>query len=247
MSSWYRLQAECLAMEAIPPEGGATHIGNRSNETMSKLKELFGKRKNEIWEKLVIEFNQENPRQKAEIIEGQASQADVVRVQVGEWTVTLDNLTTLVMVGKVAVPVSFTRFRAPYVNADNFRFKLYNQSAFSWLGKYFGMQDIIIGDQLFDDAFVIQGTDEAKVRALLANEKIRQLIAAQPQINLEVKDDEGWFGATFPAGVDELSFSASSVIDDVTQLKQLFALFAEILNQLCLIGSAYETDPQVTL
>jgi hypothetical protein len=214
---------------------------------MSKSKGWFGESKNQIWEQLVAELNQENPESKAELIEGNISKPDAIRAHCGEWTLTLENVTTMVMIGKAMVPMQSTSFRVPYVNADAFRFKFYNQSAFSWLGKYFGMQDIIIGDQLFDDSFVIQGTDEAKVRALLANEKIRQLIAAQPEINLEVKDDEGWFGAKFPEGVDELCFQATGHIDDLKRLKQLFDLFAEILNQLCVIGSAYKKDPQVTL
>jgi len=32
------------------------------------------------------------------------------------------------------------------------------------------------------------------------------MILAQPQIRLEVKDSEGWFGPKFPEGVDELHF-----------------------------------------
>lgn len=62
-----------------------------------------------------------------------------------------------------------------------------------------------------------------------------------------MKDDEGWFGATFPEGVDELYFQVLGVIRDLDRLKSLFDLFAEILNELCHIGSAYENDPNITL
>ena len=37
------------------------------------------------------------------------------------------------------------------------------------------------------------------------------------------------------------------VIRDVAVLKGLFDLFAEVLNTLCHIGSAYENDPQLSL
>jgi hypothetical protein len=37
------------------------------------------------------------------------------------------------------------------------------------------------------------------------------------------------------------------VIRDLDRLKTLYELFAETLNQLCLMGSAYEKDPQVEL
>jgi hypothetical protein len=67
----------------------------------------------------------------------------------------------------------------------------------------------------------------------------------QPSVHLTVKDDEGWFGATFPKGVDELAFQVPGVIKDVTRLKALYELFAESLNQLCHMGSAYEDDPNL--
>jgi hypothetical protein len=143
--------------------------------------------------------------------------------------------------------VTFTRMRAPYVNRDGFRFKISRKSVFSGLGKMFGMQDVEIGDPAFDEAFVIQGNDEAKLKALFANEKIRQLLSAQPEVSFEVKDDEGWFGAQFSEGVDELVFQVGSDGKDKERLKTLFDLFAEVLNHLCVIGSAYERDPQVKL
>jgi hypothetical protein len=64
---------------------------------------------------------------------------------------------------------------------------------------------------------------------------------------MTVKDDEGWFGAAFPEGVDELYFSAHGVIKDVNQLRQLYLLFAEVLDQLCRMGSAYKKDPGIVL
>jgi hypothetical protein len=104
-----------------------------------------------------------------------------------------------------------------------------------------------VGDPDFDDAFIIKGNDESKVRALFANPKIRQMIEAQPQIRLDVKDSEGWFGPKFPEYVDELHFQAVGVIKDVERLKALFDLFAAVLDQLCKTGSAYKREPGVTL
>jgi hypothetical protein len=137
--------------------------------------------------------------------------------------------------------------RAPYVNKDGFRFTIYRKSIFSGLGKALGMQDVEVGYPEFDDAFIIKGNDEAKLRTLFANPRIRQLLEMQPSIHLTVKDDEGWFGTHFPEGVDELYFSTLGTIKDVEQLKSLYYLFAETLNQLCHMGSAYEDDPALEL
>jgi len=104
-----------------------------------------------------------------------------------------------------------------------------------------------VGDEAFDRDFVIKGTDEAKLRVLFSNPTIRDLIARQPEIHVTVKDDEGWFGPSFPDGVDELYYAVPGVIKDVERLKLLYALFGETLDQLCRMGSAYKEPPNVTI
>jgi hypothetical protein len=203
---------------------------------MGVLRRLFGPSRKEIWRQLSTEIG-------AQYKEGGFWKGDKVEAKHGEWRVTLDSYT--VSTGKVTIV--YTRMRAPYVNADGFRFKVYRKSIFSGVGKLLGMQDIEVHDEQFDEDFIVKGTDEGRVRALLSNPKIRELIAAQKDIQFEVKDDEGWFGPTFPEGVDELSFVVVGIIKDVERLKLLYELFAETLEQLCRIGAAYETAPDVVL
>lgn len=136
---------------------------------------------------------------------------------------------------------------AIYQNVDGFRFKVYRKNFFSNLGKILGMDDIEVGYPDFDNDFIIKCNDTAKVITFFSNPEIRQLIQQQPEISFEVKDDEGWFGAQFPEGVDELYFQVNGIIKDVELLKNLFALFAETLNYLCHIGSVYENDPKLEL
>ena len=90
---------------------------------------------------------------------------------------------------------------------------------------------------------MIQGNSEDKIRVMLHKPGLRKLIEAQPDISFEVKDDEGWFGGPFPEGVDELHFLARYLISDLEQLRGLYKLFAEVLDHLCSVGSAYKEDP----
>jgi hypothetical protein len=203
---------------------------------MGLLRSLFGPSREEIWRQLSHETG-------GQYVEGGFWKADKVVARHGQWTITLDTYT--VSHGKSRT--TYTRLRAPYVNRDGFRFTIYRRGFFTDLGKLLGMQDVEIGDPLFDDAFVIKGNDEFKLRALFANPRLRDRLHAQPTVHLEVKDDEGWFGADFPDGVDELAFHTVGVITDVERLKALYGLFAETLNQLCVIGSAYENEPNVGL
>jgi hypothetical protein len=192
---------------------------------------LLGPSRKDVWQKLSDEIS-------ARYVSGGFWHGDKVVAEHGEWTLTLD--TFAVSTGKVTIV--YTRMRAPYVNPGGFRFNVYRKSVFSGIAKFFGMQDIEIGDAAFDHDFIIKATNESRVRELLANPTIRELIAQQKNIALSVKDDEGWFGAKFPDGVDELHFAVVGVIKDIDRLKLLFDLFAETLDQLHRIGAA-ETRP----
>jgi hypothetical protein len=203
---------------------------------MNTLRKWFGPSKEEIWRQLSAATG-------ADYIQGGFWKGDKVRATHKEWTLTLD--TYAVSTGKTVM--HFTRLRAPYVNPDRFRFTIYRHGLFSDFAKWLGMQDIVVGHEDFDRDFIIKGTDQAKLRALFDNPKVRELIAAQPEIHLTVKDNEGCWGADFPDNTDELHFHVHGIIKDVDRLKLLFELFAVTLDQLCHIGSAYEDRPNVTL
>lgn len=203
---------------------------------MAVLRRMFGPSQKEIWRQLSEEIG-------AQYVEGGFWKGDKVQATHGEWTVTLDKY--VVSTGKVTIV--YTRMRAPYVNPDGFRFRIYRRGLFSNLGKLLGMQDVEVGFADFDRDFIIKGNDEGKLRRLFANPKIRELISAQKDIHFSVKDDEGWFGPTFPEGVDELAFLVTGVIKDIDRLKLLYELFAQTLDELCRSGSAYESSPGVRL
>ena len=203
---------------------------------MGFLRQLFGPSREEIWRQLCQETG-------AGYVDGGFWKGDKVIARHGQWTITLDTYT--VSNGKTST--TFTRMRAPYVNQDDFRFTIYRRGLFSDLGRLCGMQDVEVGYPEFDEEFVIKGNDESKLRSLFANARLRALLHEQPSVYLTVKDNEGWFGTRFPQGVDELHFQVGGVINNVERLKSLYELFAETLNQLCHIGSAYEDNPNVNL
>jgi len=179
----------------------------------------------------------------AQFVKGGIWKADKVVMHEKAWTLTLD--TFAVHTGKVTIP--FTRLRAPFVSKDNFRFEIERRNFFSPIADMFGRKSMSTGNPDFDKHFVIKGTDEYKLKKLFAHEAIRELIMGQKEVHLEIKDNEGWTGTKFPSDVDELYFQASGIIKDVERLKGVFKLFAETLNQLVTISSAYDRNPNVTL
>jgi hypothetical protein len=203
---------------------------------MGFLRKWFHDSRPEIWQQLSRELGGEFTR-------GDWRRGDRLEVRHGEWTLTLD--TFVVPAGKVYIPM--TRMRAPFVNADKLWMKLHRASIFSSWGRFFGMQDIQIGIADFDEAYVIKGNDERKVRAFLANETLRALLLGEKDVQLSVEDDEDWFGAKFPSDTDELRLVWGGHEKDPERVRRLFQLFAEALDQLCRIGSAYERRPDVKL
>lgn len=203
---------------------------------MGFLRDVFGPSKDEIWGQFAEQVQ-------GQLVDGGFFGTTKVVATTDHWIVTLD--TYRVSTGKSST--TYTRMRAPYVNADNFQFEIYREGLFSPLGRLLGMQDISIGDPDFDAQFVIKGNDEAKVRGFFNDETLKALLCAQSSLLFQVKDDEGWFGASFPDGVDELYFERVGVMKDLTELRSLFDLFSYSLHRLCHLGSAYANDPGISL
>ena len=196
----------------------------------------FGPSKDEMWKQLCAEIG-------ATFVDGSTWKGSKVEASVGEGTITLDTYTVMVN----NVPQSYTRMRAPYVNRDGFRFKVYRDNGFGFMRRVFGIPDVELGFGEFDEKYVIQGNDTGKLTALFSSATLREQLTADPSVWLEVKDDEGWFATKFPQGVDELYFCVGGVVTDIERLKGFFAIFTETLQQLQKIGSLEKGNPGVLL
>jgi hypothetical protein len=201
---------------------------------MSLLNQLFQPHRDRFWQYFAAE------------IEGKYRdagwQGERIEAHVGGWTVTID-------VSHAPALQPRTRFRAPYINADGFQFYLCDAEAdvLGGVAQMVNVADLQIGVPYFDDAFVIRGNDEEKVKALFENPAVRERLYDQKGLCVEVRGDEGWFGKRFPDGVDELRLTVLGRVDDLDRLHSLYELFAEILQHLSEAGSAREGDPGVTL
>ncbi|MEO8314878.1 MAG: DUF3137 domain-containing protein [Pseudomonadota bacterium] len=207
---------------------------------MGLFRSLFGPGQEEIWTSLRAQID-------AELVDGGMWRGDRLRMQAGDWTVTLDEYTQMVHTGKTSIPIAHTRMRAPFPNPTEFRFSIYRASVFSYLGTLMGMQDIEAGYPEFDKDFVIKSNRESDVRSLCGSAKLRALVTAQPKFQLSIQDDEGWFGTKYPPSVDVLVFDVAEKIRDVERLKGLYDVFAETLNKLSKMGIAGSGTGDVTI
>jgi hypothetical protein len=143
-----------------------------------------------------------------------------------------------------------TRIRAPYVARNAFSFsvkrvraRLSDGAVLHGMARLAGRHKVEPGDLGFDSDFLITANDADKVRALLADPRIRDLIQSQPSLDISTARP-GW--RLFKKSSQRLSvlrFEEEGVITDVQRLKSLFELFHETLNQLCQIGAASQEEP----
>jgi hypothetical protein len=125
--------------------------------------------------------------------------------------------------------IETTSFSASFDNPENFRFGLHHESFLDEVGKFLGMQDIETGDARFDANVAVKSSDEARIKAILANETIR----------LSLVDLEDFsFGISLPHGIEgantqsTLELSMNEGITDLAQLRSLYIAFFQTLLDL---------------
>lgn len=170
-----------------------------------------------------------------DFIDGVFYHSDRLEVRVSKWRVTLD--TDVISSGKVSFDI--TRMRARYKRLDNFKFMICRKNSFSKMLDSFAKKNMTLGFPEFEHDFIIKSNDYNKVKNLLGNPKIMEIMESQPFMSFEIIDDEGQLGKDIAQSMSEISLKAAGVINDSRRLAKLFELFSEVLKQLCLLKSAY--------
>ncbi len=203
---------------------------------MGFLHELFSPSKAHIWSSIAEDLG-------AEFVEGSFWGDTELRYRSGPWELLLDSYSSV----NGSYTQTFTRLRTPFLNKDDLLFKLYRADVFSSIGELLDLQDIEIGTPLFDEHFVIKGNDEEKIKVLFANPELQELIEGQPNIEVQIKPDEGFFAQDYPDGVNLLQFDCLGELRDVEEIRNLFEMFSCILNRLVQLDSAYAEDPNFSI
>jgi len=179
-----------------------------------------------IWQEFAKETN-------GIFTEGYSWNSDSTTIEYKQWKIIFDNYT--LWSGKYSTEM--TRIVVPIVLSDNFKFEIYNEGFIRKIEKFFGGQDIETGNSDFDKAFTIKSNNEFKIKTLLRNKELRDLIRSQKIINIQVCNNKGIWEEELPKGEFELSYFADGEIDDIKTLKSLLLLFNLILDQLFQMNS----------
>lgn len=124
----------------------------------------------------------------------------------------------------------YTRIFVPINSLDDFKFEIYNNGIIRSIEKIFGAQDIEIGITEFDKKFILKANNGYKLKKILMNSQIRELLEIQKEINIEISNYKGiWEKETQDY---ELSFFAKGEIESIETLTSLLELFKLLLDDL---------------
>ncbi len=130
---------------------------------------------------------------------------------------------------------AFTNFAAKVSYATGFKFALHHEAFLDEVGKFFGMQDVVIGYPEFDKKVVVKTNDEQQVKSFFADERLRTPWQSLQHFNLHTSghtDDED--------GI-QLKLDIEDAITNMEELRSLYNGFLKVA--IALDGGNRETNP----
>jgi len=184
----------------------------------------------DVWKQFALDIG-------GDYLEGSGRSHDEVRFVAHGHDAVLEGDVTLVMVGKIMVPVLSTRFVVQLPEVSTYRFSVSAAGFGSAIARWFGAQDVAMGEATFDDAFILKAVDPAFVQQLFADAALRALCARSAFAHLQRRDDTQLWSDPTP-GMDPLELSVPGFVDDLETLRAYFNLFTAVLARQpeCLIA-----------
>jgi hypothetical protein len=189
--------------------------------------------KDDSWRELAERLN-------GRIVTGRGDRVKRIDFAFDPWAVVLDTRTE--STGESAHVL--TRLRALYRSTDDFRFRIYRRSLFSGIGKFFGMQDIEVGQPAIDEDWIIKSNSTGRIQSLMALPEISRSLEALRSGRLDVKPMRG---RRKVPGCMVLTYETSGVVRDLPKLESGVNLMQHVLERLARLGSAARETPAADL
>ena len=170
----------------------------------------------------------------ATFVAGKRSSGDQVHLEHGPWKVILD--TYVVSTGQTTV--TYTRTRALYVARDNFTLRVSRRNVFTRIAELFGFYGLLVGDQGLERKYTIKSSNAPRARSLMGDRRLRELIMAQPSLQLEIRRLSWGQRRKMGDGVRAVAVQTTGVIKEPDRLANYVRLVAATLDQLARIGGA---------
>jgi hypothetical protein len=120
--------------------------------------------------------------------------------------------------------ISTTSFKAHLSAVPGFRFAIHDETFMDEIGKFFGMQDVVIGYPEFDDLLIIKTDNEDMTRLVFSELDARKTIQTLSNFSLFVEHAEG--------SPSSLHLIINEGITAFEKLEELHTAFLSVLTKL---------------
>lgn len=158
-------------------------------------------------------------------IEGKWGSGPYLVVPYKDWEIIFDYF--IVSTGQSAI--TYTRLRTVFKNQKNFDLKVSKEGFFSKIGKALGGQDIEIGDENFDGAYIVKSSDDLIATRLLSHHDIKSKMNFDKAFHLDIIK-KNQMGIKCIEGELGMTYLTAHVIKDHETIKLLIELFQTILD-----------------
>lgn len=155
---------------------------------------------------------------------------DMVDFYIKNYKVVFDNHTHHIVLDTGTSEREYSRGIVEFVSPDNLKMRILPQDLIETIGKFFGAQDITIGNKAFDRKFMIKGNNESQIKFLLDG-IIRDFLLRQKIVRFEITDGEGIFDEKPKEGHYMIYYLSETKINDEDQLRELYNFFDELIRK----------------
>ena len=175
----------------------------------SELKIIKGQNEEEIWHQVRTDFEGEELLGYNVLLETPTSLVELdVDIDLG---------------GGFEGGFEITRMVSKIPATNDFKFALHKEDFLDEIGKFFGMQDVKLGYEDFDKHVVVKTNDEARIKALFADEQLRLFVLAL--------NEDFNFSLSYNHEEKVLALEVEKGITDVAALQKLHAGFVQVLER----------------
>ena len=172
----------------------------------------------------------------ATFVQGKRSSGDEIHLEHGPWKVILD--TYVVSTGQTTI--TYTRAQALYVAREDFTLRVTKRNFFTRIAELFGFYGLLVGDQELERKYKIRSSNDPRGRSLMMDRRLRELILAQPSLQLDIRRLSWGKRRKKGEGVRRVTVVTTGVIKDADRLANYVRVVAATLDQLVRIGVAHQ-------
>lgn len=126
-----------------------------------------------------------------------------------------------------AVPVQFTSISADIKNdTDEFTFSVHDEGLLDRVGKFFGMQDVKMGDEDFDKNIIVKTNDPERTKQIFEDPEVRNVFKDLKYFSFQIENDSD--------NVKTLEFLMDKAVANSGELKKIVHAFVKVYNRLML-------------